>query len=70
MTTSFFSDSVQQEVIEDEYPLVLVHGLRVAQEVRKMLFETGNSLKAQLDEIDATWENRVQKRRAEEILYE
>ena len=70
VTTSFFSEPVQREVIEDEYPLVLIHGLRVAQEVRKMLFETGVGLQELLDEIDATWADRVQGRRTEEILLE
>lgn len=70
VTTSYFSDPVQHEVIEDEYPLVLVHGLRIAREVNKLLFASGKSLESFLDDVDATWDDRVQNRRTEEILYD
>jgi len=40
-------------VIEDRYPIVLINGKRVGEEVHKMTVEAGGvSLKAFLDEIE------------------
>jgi hypothetical protein len=53
VTTSFFSPQTQREVIEDRYPIVLINGKRVGEEVHKMTIEAGGvSLKAFLDEIE------------------
>ncbi|OBJ65818.1 restriction endonuclease [Mycobacterium colombiense] len=68
VTTSFFSSPVQQEVIEDKYPLALVHGLRVAQEFQKMTLERGLTTLDLLKEIDAAYEDRLAERRPEEVL--
>lgn len=57
---------MQEEVIEDQYPLVLVHGLRLAQEVTALLAESGMNLDSFLASIDASYV--VEPRRAEEIL--
>jgi AspBHI-like restriction endonuclease/restriction endonuclease len=57
VTTSFFSSQTQREVIEDRYPLVLINGKRVGEEVHKMTVEAGGvSLKAFLDEIEAEYD--------------
>lgn len=53
-------------MIEDQYPLVLVHGLRLAQEVTALLAESGMNLDSFLASIDASYV--VEPRRAEEIL--
>jgi Restriction endonuclease AspBHI N-terminal/Restriction endonuclease len=70
VTTSFFSDPVQQEIIEDQYPIVLIHGKRVAEEVAIGMFERGLSVQDFLKEIDKTYETRILMRRPEEILLE
>lgn len=49
VTTSYFSDAAQQEVIEDQYPIVLVHGKRLAEEALQLAREGGNST------MVATW---------------
>lgn len=54
VTTGYFSDRTQAELQEDEYPVILVNGLRVAQEIRKALSESGLSLEALLRKED-TW---------------
>jgi hypothetical protein len=66
VTTSCFSEPVQEEVIEDQYPLVLIHGLRLAQEVLGILAESGTDLDGFLASIDAAYQ--VEPRRPEEIL--
>jgi len=52
VTTSFFSENVQQEVIEDRCPIMMINGKRVAQESRKMAKETGMDLLDYLRQID------------------
>ncbi len=70
VTTSFFSLQVQEEVYEDRYPIVLINGLRVAEEVRQMMFERGiSTIRELLDDIDATYEQRLQYRDPEEVLW-
>lgn len=70
VTTSYFSEPVQREVIDDAYPIVLVNGLRLAEVVMELVYEQGfNSLKDFLDAIDGEYEGKIQSRRPEEILY-
>lgn len=70
VTTSYFSKPVQTEVIEDKYPLVLVHGLRVASELLALQLESGlPSLDALLNQIDSTYEDRLGDRDPEDVLY-
>ncbi|MMZ55265.1 hypothetical protein D1872_171110 [compost metagenome] len=69
VTTSYFSESVQREIIDDSYPIVLVHGLRLAQEVLKIIYERGfSSIEEFLSEADSHYEEKIQSRRPEEIL--
>ncbi|MDH3276193.1 MAG: hypothetical protein OEM64_12730 [Gammaproteobacteria bacterium] len=71
MTTSYFSEAVQQEVIEDRYPIVLVHGRRVAEEVIKIVHDEDrfSNVESLLDELSAGYQDRIQQRQPEEILY-
>lgn len=70
VTLGAFSEPVQREVIEDEYPLLLVPGRKVGEEVDAMAREAGyNSVAAYLTEVvDPQYENYVHDRKAEEIL--
>jgi hypothetical protein len=52
VTTSFFSESVQEEIIEDRCPIMMINGKRVAQEARKMSKETGMQLLDYLQQIE------------------
>ncbi|MCJ7532395.1 MAG: restriction endonuclease [Anaerolineales bacterium] len=71
VTTSYFSESVQREVIEDKYPIVLIHGKRVAQEVLKMIFEEEySSIQHFLESIDNQYDTMIQIRQPEEILFD
>ncbi len=71
VTTSYFSEAVQQEVIEDRYPIVLIHGKRLAEEVIKIVHEEGkyNDLAQFLGDLNAGYQDRIQQRQPEEILY-
>ena len=44
VTTGTFSVKAQQEVLADQYPLVLINGVRLAQELRAELVRTGLTL--------------------------
>jgi len=69
VTTSYFSEAVQREVIHDKYPIMLIHGKRLAAEVIRLSYEEGyQSINAFLIAVDATYDGLVQVRDAEEIL--
>lgn len=69
VTTSYFSESSQAEIIEDQYPLLPVHGLRLAREVRELMSESGfGDIKEYLEDIDKQHDGWLRQRRAEEIL--
>ena len=70
VTTSFFSAQTQREVIEDRYPIVLVCGRRLAEEVHKMLVERGSDdVVGLLDEIDEGYHGALAPRDPEELLF-
>jgi hypothetical protein len=69
VTTSYFSSSVQQEVLEDKYPIALIHGRRVGEETRNLAFERGApSVNDLLKSIDSEYQSRLAQRRPEEVL--
>ena len=71
VTTSFFSEAVQREVYEDQYPVVLMNGAALADETTKLQLASGfSSLDGFLSHVDASYEEQVSNRRPEEILWE
>jgi len=71
VTTSFFSEAVQREIIEDEYPIMLVNGKRLAETVLKILHDEGYpKLDAYLNYLDLRFDSQVKVRRPEELLFE
>jgi hypothetical protein len=69
VTTSFFSEPVQREVIEDQYPILLIHGYRIAQELLSMMYDEGFAdIGEVLKHIDAKHDGLVHQRKPEEIL--
>lgn len=69
VTTSYFSEAVQREIIEDKYPLLLIHGLRLAEEVSSLAHKEGfPSVQAFLDNVDSKYNDLVRIRHPEEIL--
>ena len=70
VTTSYFSRSVQKEVLDDNYPVILIDGFRLAQEFRLMMAENGKQdINLFLQEIDNEYENNLANKTPEEVLY-
>lgn len=71
VTTSFYSESVQNEIIEDEYPILLVNGLMLAKTVKILMQkEAIPNISKYLTLIDKSYLNRLQDKQPEEILYD
>lgn len=71
VTTSYFSEAVQREVLEDGYPIVLINGMKLAKEVIKVIHEEGHpGIKSFLLAVDAEYERQIVQRNPEEILFE
>lgn len=71
VTTSFFSDSVQREIIEDEYPIMLINGKKLAETLIKIMHDDGYpDIKKLLIYIDSIHDKKIQNRKADELLVE
>lgn len=68
VTTSYFSEPMQGEIIEDQYPIMLVNGLKVAQIVNNILYKSGESLEEFLKNLDNEYEKSMRNRIPEEVL--
>jgi len=69
VTTGVFSKQAQVEVIDDAYPVVLVSGRLLAQEVLKLAERTfDGDVEAALSAASSGYEQEVTHRRPEEIL--
>ena len=68
VTTGVFTDSAQRELIDDEYPMLLVDGIRVAQEVQKELISEGINLERFLKRETDWYDSNVSYLRPERIL--
>ena len=71
VTTSYFSDNVQIEILEDKYPLLLINGKKLAELVNEIVFDQGYKNVAEyLKKVDSEYEGLIQYRDPEEILFE
>lgn len=69
VTTGYFSEHVQREVIEDAYPLLLINGSQVAKAVISMVHSGGfSSTEEFLAQVANDYINRLRARKPEEIL--
>ncbi|MEU4108589.1 restriction endonuclease [Streptomyces sp. NPDC027717] len=69
VTTGAFSEAAQLEMVEDQYPIVLVNGMDLARELRGMARDDhGNDLAACLKHILYAQDVPITSRRPEEIL--
>lgn len=66
VTTSYFSNNVQLEVLDDQYPIMLVCGKKIAETVRKIVYKKGIDVDTFLKELDD--EYHTENRRIEEVL--
>jgi len=70
VTTSFFSRNAQTEIIEDDYPLIKINGLVLAQHALRLRDAAGHkSLREYLLSIDEEYPDRIEQRRPEDILW-
>ena len=69
VTTSWFSDNTQKEVLEDQYPILMIDGFRLAKEIHANLIELGNlNLTSFLDEITSKYEVLQARKMPEEVM--
>ena len=71
VTTSYFSDKVQIEILEDKYPLLLINGKKLAEIVNEIVFDQGyKNLREYLNKVDSEYDGAIKYRDPEEILFE
>lgn len=71
VTTSYFSEPVQREILEDRYPILLINGQRLSREVLDAVHEGGFAdVKAFLDDLDRKHDTQILQRDPEEILFD
>ncbi|MFC9531134.1 restriction endonuclease [Streptomyces sp. NPDC056975] len=71
VTTGAYSVPAQTEMVEDQYPIVLINGLDLARQLRSMARDDhGGDLEACIEHILTQRETSVTNRRPEEILLE
>lgn len=71
VTTSYFSEPVQREILEDQYPIVLVHGLNVAQTALQLAHKSGHvDMESYLSTLDDRYGSLISHRRPEEVLFD
>jgi hypothetical protein len=69
VTTSFFSEKSQQEISEDNYPLMTVNGLELARETLKLVELTGSiSVLNFLKSLDITYPDYIERKKPENVL--
>jgi hypothetical protein len=66
VTTSHFSEAVQQEVKEDAYPIIMINGAKVATIVEQELFENRQTLDMYLGSLSTKYKSLI--RIPEDIL--
>lgn len=70
VTTSLFSEQAQKEILEDKYPLLLVDGKAVAEQILAWHSQSGHpkdSFDSFFSSIDS--EKRIERKRPEDVLF-
>ena len=70
VTTSYFSTAVQKEVLDDQYPVMLINGLQIAKAAEAILYREGVTLDAFMNSIMDEYPSSCKNRRPEEILFD
>jgi hypothetical protein len=71
VTTGYFSTPTQTEILQDRYPILLVHGLLLAEELEKRLMERGtNDVTTVLKEIEQTHGTLTQISDPDQLLFQ
>jgi hypothetical protein len=71
VTTSFFSLPVQREIIEDEYPILLINGKKLSEALLKIMYDEGfSSISKLLSDLNLQYDSKVKIRRPDELFFE
>ena len=68
VTTGYFSDQAQREVIADRFPLLMLNGRHVGEAVVRELLLRGASMSEYIESIDGEYDLRLSSRLPVEIL--
>jgi hypothetical protein len=68
VTTGYFSDQAQREVVTDRFPLLMLNGRHVGETVVKEAALRGSSVMDYISAVDAEYEARLSSRLPAEIL--
>ena len=69
VTTSYFSTAVQKEVLDDQYPVMLINGLQIVKAAEAIIFREGITLEELMDDVLKSYTSMCKNRRPEEILF-
>ncbi len=68
VTSGFFSEQAQREVLTDRFPLLMLNGRHVGEAVVKEAALRGESVSAYIQAVDAEYDHRLSGRLPSEIL--
>jgi hypothetical protein len=70
VTTGYFGEKAQAEIIEDDYPLIKINGLVVAKHALKLQEKAGcKTLRDYLLQLDSDYPNVLMERKPEDVLW-
>ena len=72
VTNSTFSQQTQEEILEDQYPLIMINGNKIAQLTNKYILDSSkdlNKLEEYLNNLDEQYNNYKSNIRPEDIIY-
>lgn len=70
VTTSYFSDPVQLEILEDKYPLIKINGLKLAELIDRNVLGGANDykkLESYLEQLEIEYNKKISSRNLEMI---
>ena len=72
VTNSTFSQQTQEEILEDQYPLIMINGNKIAQLTNKYILDSSkdlNKLEEYLNNLDEQYNNYKSNIRPDDIIY-
>ncbi len=72
VTNSTFSQQTQEEILEDQYPLIMINGSKIAQLTNKYILDSSkdlNKLEEYLNNLDEQYNNYKSNIRPDDIIY-
>ena len=72
VTNSTFSRLTQEEILEDQYPLIMINGNKIAQLTNKYILDSSkdlNKLQEYMNNLDEQYENYRSNIRPDDIIY-